>query len=160
MRRFMAAVAATFILASASAAMAAPLPFTTTNFSFGYDHFSGSGAKLDGGNLGLGWRFGRFVGFEFGGDYATGRGTKFGNMYLEAQGVLPIRGGLHLFASAGGAYAGTWAGVGGSRWGTGYRVGGGVEYDLTSFWAIRGAYHYQNALAKLSNYSLGVVLKF
>jgi len=35
-----------------------------------------------------------------------------------------------------------------------------VEYDLTSFWAIRGAYHYQNALAKLSNYSLGVVLKF
>jgi opacity protein-like surface antigen len=161
MRHAIAAVASVIILSSVTAASALPVPFLATTLSLDYDHFSSSGSSLDGFGGGLGWRFGRFIGVQFGGQYAPVKGGgNFGNGYGEVQGFIPLPlTSLRLFGSIGGAYAGTWSGGHGTS-GSGYRIGGGLEYDLAGPLGIRAAYHYQNAVAKLSDYSVGLVFRF
>jgi hypothetical protein len=143
-----------------------PAGTASTRFFYGtagYDHYSASGSSLDGGGLGLGWRIGRYLGLEGGGQYLRSSGVDVINGYAEAQLLLPIGSRASIFAAAGGAYAHASTSVLGGTVtsnSTGYRAGFGLEYWLAPRWGARFTVHRQNTGGVIDNYGVSLAYKF
>lgn len=155
------------MLAGLCAAAEAQVRSRSAPSSFGYvygefDHYSGGGT-LDGGGIGAGWRFNKYLGLQGGGQYARKSGVDFKNGYVEALLSYPVTQRLGVYASIGGSYADVSTSVGPisvSTSGSGYRAGVGVEYWLTQRWGLRAGFHRQNALGVLDDFGIGFAYRF
>jgi opacity protein-like surface antigen len=140
--------------------MASPVDADPSYFysTAGYDYVSGG---LEGGDIGIGYRFNRFYGIELGYTYAGATATDdFGDsasiyaeeVTIDVMGYLPLgrRSPVSLFSTIGVGYTyGTaevdtyfgsaWA----SAWGPEFRVGAGIEYRVTDNIGIRTMVRYQ-----------------
>jgi opacity protein-like surface antigen len=138
-------------------------PAYDSTISLGYDYYTGSGTSFSGGTLAYGNRFSRYLGFEVGGQYASLSGATLTNGYVVLQGFLPATNRLTFLASAGGAYASASASAGPFTVSTsefGFRGGVGLDYALSRRFSVRTMYHYQSALADLSDISIGLAFHF
>lgn len=129
----------------------------------GYDRAWGSGEGLNGVNVAVGYRFGRYFAVEGGFDAASVQGVSLISDYVEVRAYAPINSHISFFGSAGPAFATARASGGGFFVGTsgaGMRVGGGIEDRLSRDWFLTAQYHYQTALANISIATIGVGYRF
>lgn len=152
------------LTASAQAQYRARQPSPSYGYVYGeFDHYSATGGSLDGGGIGAGYRFGKYLGLQGGGQYARKSGVDFKNGYVEALLSYPVTQKLGIYASIGGAYADVSTSIGPisvSTSGSGYRAGVGVEYWLTQRWGLRAGFHRQNALGVADDFGIGFAYRF
>ncbi len=144
-----------------------------TNYGFvfaEYDHYSATGGSLNGGGIGAGWRFSRYLGAQIGGQYFRKSGVDIMNGYLEGLVYLPLASNFQLYGSIGGAYARAETSVTLltappttiklSTSSSGYRAGVGAEYWMGRNWGLRAGFHRQNAGGVADDISVGLALRF
>jgi opacity protein-like surface antigen len=134
-----------------------------------YDYYSATGGSLNGGGIGGGWRFNRYLGAQLGGQYSRKSGVDITNSYLEGLVYLPLASNFQLYGSIGGAYARAEASFTAgtppttfkiSTSSSGYRAGVGAEYWMGRNWGLRAGFHRQNAGGVADDISVGLALRF
>lgn len=160
---------ASVLLAAASITTMAqaqtPRPATSYGYVFAeYDYYSATGGSLNGGGIGAGWRFNRYLAAQIGGQYSRKSGVDVTNGYVEGLlHLLPTGSRASLYGSIGGAYASnsvnTPLGVGSLSRG-GYRAGVGAEYRIAPQWSLRAGWHRQNTFQVWDDISVGIGYRF
>lgn len=150
------------LFASSTIATAAPRLSSPRGFyvALDYDHATASSSSFDGGDVALGYRFNRRFGFEGGLLLSRVSGVALTSTYVEAQYLVGLWGNTSLEFSAGGAFATASASFGGGTFAGvsegGYRLGVGFEERWSDRWTFRTSAHYQNALADVSIFAVGL----
>ena len=148
--------------AQAQTRRAAPGP--TYGYVFAdFAHLSAPGLTFDGGGLGVGWHFTRYLGIQAGGHYFRKSPVELTSAYAEAMLTYPVTDTFSVYGALGGSYMHGKANTGfttvtGNS--TGYRASIGIEHWFGRNFGLRAGYARQNAGWVADELGIGLAFRF
>jgi len=128
-----------------------------------FAHLSAPGLTFDGGGIGGGWHFTRYVGIQAGGHYFSKSPVELTSGYVEGMLTYPVTDSFSIYGALGGSYMHGKASTGSTTItgnSTGYRASIGIEHWFGRNFGLRAGYARQNAGWVADELDVGLALRF